>query len=445
MVSRRFSRRLIAVATVIALFFLYNIGFLSSHNRQWRPHFTPTPEITPALDENGEPTTFCPPLPGVEDVLVVMKTGVTESREKVPIHFRTTLRCIPHFVIYSDFAEEIEGVQIHDVLGNMDSAAKKNPDFDFYHRIVKYGRKGLEQHDFSDEANSAIGKPNNPGWKLDKWKFLPMAQEALRYKPDAKWFIFVEADTYMSWPTVLTWLARFDHTKPHYLGTETQIADVIFAHGGSGFMLSNPALQRASDEYTAREVELNEYTDQHWAGDCVLGKVLSDAGVNLHFTWPILQNSNLGELDEFTTDFYRRPWCFIAATLHHLSPTEIESVWKFEQKRWRDKNKRILLHSDLFREYIAPQIEAQPARTNWNNMADEEQPFAHTPDDCRLICETQTTCVQFAFREEKCFTSLNPRLGHAVPGGDATSGWNTSRIRDMTAKKGVCRKPDFGD
>lgn len=336
MVSRRFSRRLIVVATVVALIFLYNIGFLSSHNRQWRPHFTPTPEITPVLDENGEPTTYCPPLPGVEDVLVVMKTGVTESREKVPIHFRTTLRCIPHFVIYSDFAEEIEGVQIHDVLSNMDSAAKKNPDFDFYHRIVKYGRKGLEQHDFSDEANSAIGKPNNPGWKLDKWKFLPMAQEALRYKPDAKWFIFVEADTYMSWPTVLTWLARFDHTKPHYLGTETQIADVIFAHGGSGFMLSNPALQRASDEYTAREVELNEYTDQHWAGDCVLGKVLSDAGVNLHFTWPILQNSNLGELDEFTTDFYRRPWCFIAATLHHLSPTEIESLWKFEQKRWRD-------------------------------------------------------------------------------------------------------------
>lgn len=336
MVPRRFSRRLIAVAAVITLFFLYNIGFLSNNNRQWRPHFTTTTEFTPTSDQNGEPAPFCPPLPGIEDVLVVMKTGVTESREKVPIHFKTTLRCIPHFVIYSDFAEEIEGVQIHDVLANMDSAAKKNPDFDFYHRIVKYGRKGLEQHDFSDEANSAIGKPNNPGWKLDKWKFLPMAQEALQYKPDAKWFIFVEADTYISWPTVLTWLAGFDHTKPQYLGTETQIADVIFAHGGSGFMLSNPALQRASDEYTTREVELNNFTDEHWAGDCVLGKVLSHTGVNLHFTWPILQNSNIGELDEFTTDLYRKPWCFIAVGLHHLSPTDIENLWKFEQKRWRD-------------------------------------------------------------------------------------------------------------
>lgn len=331
---RRFSRRLLAVAAALTVFFFYH--FLSSDtDRPWRPHFTTT-DITPDLDENGEPAPFCPPLPGIEDVLVVMKTGVTESREKVPVHFQTTLRCIPHYVIYSDFEEEIEGVKIHDVLRDMDSSAKKNPDFEFYNRIVKYGRKGLEQQDFADEANSAIGKPNNPGWKLDKWKFLPMAQEALHYKSNAKWYVFIEADTYVSWPTILNWLARFDHTKPQYLGTETQIADVVFAHGGSGFMLSNPALQRASDEYSSRELELNAYTDGHWAGDCVLGKVLADAGVNLHFTWPILQNSNIGELDEFTVDFYRHPWCFIAVALHHLSPSDIENLWKFEQKRWRD-------------------------------------------------------------------------------------------------------------
>ncbi|OQE38515.1 hypothetical protein PENCOP_c008G06246 [Penicillium coprophilum] len=445
MLPRRFNRRLITVATAIALLFLYHIGTFSNHNGQWRPHFTTTPSAPPVYDENGEPIPFCPPLPGMEDVLVVMKTGVTEAREKVPIHFKTTLRCIPHFVIYSDFEEEIEGVKIHDVLREMDTSAKNNPDFDFYHRLLKYGRKGLEQQDFADEANSAIGKPNNPGWKLDKWKFLPMAQEALRHKPDAKWFIFIEADTYISWPTVLTWLARFDHTKPHYLGTETQIADVIFAHGGSGFMLSNPALQRASDEYSAREVELNIYTDNHWAGDCVLGKVLSDAGVNLHFTWPIIQNSNIGELDEFTTDFYRKPWCFIAVSLHHLSPIDIENLWKFEQKRWRDKNKRILLHGDLFREYIFPEINSQPTRQNWNNMASEEQPFAKTFDDCRLICETQKTCVQFSFHDDTCFTSLNPRLGTAVPSGGARSGWIPTRIRAMTEQKGLCRKPDFGD
>jgi hypothetical protein len=63
--------------------------------------------------------------------------------------------------------------------------------------------------------------------------------------------------------------------------------------------------------------------------------VLADAGVNLDFSWPILQNSNLGELNEFEKGFYRSPWCFPAVALHHLKPSEIKDLWEFESKRWR--------------------------------------------------------------------------------------------------------------
>lgn len=321
---RRFSRRLVALAAAAALFFLYHV-------------FSLQPELRRPSSEYAEPSPICPSLPGIDDVLVVMKTGSTEAREKVPIHFSTTLRCIPHYVIYSDFDEEIEGVQIHDVLRSMDSGVKQRvPDFDIYNRLTKGGRKALEQGDFADEANSAIGKPNNPGWKLDKWKFLPMAQEAYRYKPDAKWFVFMEADTYISWPTLLAWLAKFNHREPFYLGTETQIADQIFAHGGSGFMISNPALKSASEHYTKNQAELDDFTDGHWAGDCVLGKVLQDVGVPLHFSWPALQNSHIGELDEFNDSLYRQPWCYIAVALHHLTAREIKDLWEYEQKRWHD-------------------------------------------------------------------------------------------------------------
>jgi hypothetical protein len=46
------------------------------------------------------------------------------------------------------------------------------------------------------------------------------------------------------------------------------------------------------------------------------------------------------------------------------------------------------------------------------DMANEDQPFAHTFEDCRLICQTQNTCVQFAFREGKCFTRpQSPKSG----------------------------------
>ncbi|KAJ6111998.1 hypothetical protein N7523_008059 [Penicillium sp. IBT 18751x] len=441
MISRRFSRRVTAVAAAVALLFLYHIFSLQSS----LPHRRSRPSDPDAnIQYAGEPSTGCPPLPGIEDILVVMKTGVTEARQKVPIHFKTTLSCIPHYVIYSDFEEEIEGVKIYDALSTIDSNVKMRvQDFDIYNRIAGKGRKGLEQQDFADEDNTNFGKPNNPGWKLDKWKFLPMAQEALKFKPDAKWFVFMEADTYPSWPTLLAWLSKFDHKQPYYLGTETQIADVIFAHGGSGFMLSNPALTKVSEQYETRRAELDDYTDGHWAGDCVLGKVLADAGVNLHFSWPILQNSNLGELDEFTTELYRQPWCYIAVALHHLKAEDIEDLWKFEQRRWHEKNKRLLLHSDLFREFIYPEIAVSPSRLSWDNLSGEEQPFAKSFEDCHEICDAQTTCVQFTFRENTCFTSSNPRLGS--PHRNAASGWLTGRIRTMMDQKGLCRAPEFGD
>ncbi|KAJ5772250.1 hypothetical protein N7520_002779 [Penicillium odoratum] len=441
---RRFSRRYLAIAAITALFFLYHFAQSTPHQSRFR--YTATRTKYSNGENTGEPQPICPPLPGIDDVLVVMKTGVTEARDKVPIHFSTTLRCIPHYVIYSDFEEEIEGVTIHDAFRTMDrSVTQQIPDFNLYNRLKISGREGLEQGDFADEANSAIGKPNNPGWKLDKWKFLPMVQEAYAHKPDAKWFIFMEADTYISWPTVLAWLARFDPKEPIYLGTETQIAETIFAHGGSGFMLSNPALKAAADAYEARRAELDEYTNGHWAGDCVLGRVLADVGVDLHFSWPILQNSNLGELDEFTTDLYRLPWCYPAVAFHHLSSSDIERLWKFEQNRWHEKNKNILLHSEVFREWLYPEMASKPTRLNWDNFSDEDQPFATTFEDCREVCDIQKTCVQFSFRDGTCFTGSRPRLGISRPGGNAASGWLPSRIRDMMDASGFCRAPEYGD
>src|ERR1700712_5059273 len=58
---------------------------------------------------------FCPRSKLADDILVVLRTGATESLEKVPVHFRTTLQCVPHVVVYSDMDEEIEGHAVHDV------------------------------------------------------------------------------------------------------------------------------------------------------------------------------------------------------------------------------------------------------------------------------------------------------------------------------------------
>ncbi|PTU21838.1 hypothetical protein P175DRAFT_0556794 [Aspergillus ochraceoroseus IBT 24754] len=429
MSSHRITRRRIAVAaTFITLFLIYHFSTLGS-----------TVQYPPNVQQNLRDG--CPPLPGIEDILVVMKTGVTEALEKVPVHFQTTFRCVPHYIIYSDFEEEIDGVLIHDALRNVDSQVKATvPDFQIYNRLQKSGRAGLESADFADEANSAIGKPNNPGWKLDKWKFLPMAREAYLHRPQAKWFVFMEADTYFSWPTLLTWLARFDASKPWYIGTETQIADVIFAHGGSGFIISNPAMKLVADEYEEHAIELNEYTDAHWAGDCVLGKVLSTVGVPLQYSWPILQNSNIGELDEFTTAFYRRPWCYPAVAFHHLSPSDIQYLNDFEHRRLIQSANPILLHSNVFKDLIFPEL--SNARDDWDNLSDNEQPSISTFHECQTYCEESSECTQFAIRGGTCYTGKTPRLGSRK--SDARSGWIVNKIERMINRAPRCSKPEFG-
>ncbi|GFF37723.1 isoform 2 of glycoprotein-N-acetylgalactosamine 3-beta-galactosyltransferase 1 [Aspergillus udagawae] len=445
LIPLRYRRRITLISAVLGLFLIYH--FISTRPDLPRPLSTfrsnlqqqlPTQQHQPKL--NPDTLSDCPLLPGIEDVLVVMKTGVTEALDKVPVHFETTLRCIPNYVIFSDFEEEIAGVRIHDALSNMDPEVKRTvPDFDLYNRLQKLGRKGLGTQDFADEANSAIGKPNNPGWKLDKWKFLPMVQEALRYKNDAKWYVFMEADTYFAWPTLLEWLSNYDPQKPLYIGTETQIADVIFAHGGSGFIISRPALQLAADEYAGRSVELDMFTDEHWAGDCVLGKVLLDAGVPLTYSWPILQNSNVGELDPFTTGFYRQPWCFPAVAFHHLSPRDIRNLWEFEQRRWKS-HKRLLLHSDVFKELTYPEL--SNVRDGWDNLSGEEHASVDTFHECQSICLNDSTCVQFALRAGSCFTGKTPRLG--VENTAVRSGWVMKRIERMVESAPSCPKPDFG-
>jgi hypothetical protein len=261
-----------------------------------------------------------------------MKTGATEALEKVPVHLQTTFRCTPHYVIFSDLDEEIDGVQVHDVLRSVDGNVKRDiEDFSLYNRLQEYGRRGLVPTDNRQDDNGAFGMPNNPGWKLDKWKFLPMIDESLRARPDAKWYVFMEADTHIVWPNLMAWLSRLDPDQPHYLGTETQIADVLFAHGGSGFIVSHAAMRLASEHRRSRVAELDNYTNGQWAGDCVLGKVLADAGVPLNFSWPLLQNSRLGEIEPLTYNFYRQPWCYPVIGFHHLSVQDVKEMWEFDR------------------------------------------------------------------------------------------------------------------
>lgn len=286
------------------------------------------------------PALPCRDLPGANETVVVLKTGSTELKEKLTVHLSTTLRCYPNFLIFSDYAEQYGGVEILDALESVPSYLKeRHADFGLHRRLRQVGRTGLTHADFHGlptDPTSMIGNAGNPGWKLDKWKFLPMVNRTFYEYPDMKWYVFAEVDTYMLWSVLLQYLEDLDHTRPYYVGNQMQISNV-FAHGGSGFAVSQPAMRMVIDYWTSHQREFDYVTDLNWAGDEVLGKAFINSDIQLTYGWPIFQLDYPGVVpyarpdDRSVYDSRMRLWCYPTVSYHHVSPETVEDLWNFEQ------------------------------------------------------------------------------------------------------------------
>jgi hypothetical protein len=392
---------------------------------------TPPPKVqTTPVDDS----VICPKSPLMKDVFVVLRTGATEAQEKLPVHFKTVLTCVPDFVIYSDMDEIIDGHKVHDVLKDVNKTIKNlAPEFELYDHLRSRGRKGLDyQTSFGSGPSGAV---DNPGWKLDKWKFMPMVDRALKERPKAKWYVFIEPDTYMIWANMLEYLRHFDSKKSYYIGKHMYASGVLFAHGGSGFALSRPALEKVSKYWGEHKAEIDEATLKGWAGDLILGKALRDSGTNMFWAYPHLQGDSLTALDWSGEKLERIAWCYAATTFHHMNPEEISTLWQFEQT-WSRRNPSgaPLRFRDIFNNLIRHRLRAE--RMGWDNMSigteysnetyeklsqnDKDnlslvEQSAHLSFDmCQTTCQGQPRCIQFSFVRGKCSVSEDLRLGHAA-------------------------------
>ncbi|KAL2828343.1 hypothetical protein BJY01DRAFT_228536 [Aspergillus pseudoustus] len=387
---------------------------------------------------NGQIPTDCPQLPGLSEVMLVLKTGVTEAHDKLPIHRNTTLRCIPNYVVWSDFSEEIADIPVHDVLYNESATLHQLPDFKLYTKVQTHGRDALTPSDLGEEISTPFGK-SSPGWKLDKWKFLPMIEHTLAHNPAAKWYVFMEADTYVLWPNMLSWLAKFDPAQPWYLGNQMQIRDVVFAHGGSGFVLSRPAMEAAVSLLAEKREHWDKITRQEWAGDCVLGILLKEAGIKLTWAWPMLQIAPPKELDNFGSNYGRTPWCYPAVSFHHLKPREIREL-NWVDRMWTVEGAP-LLYRDVFWQLAWPKMTVEPAE-HWDNQSGEEKKIVGTLEECRKMCEEDTHCLQYVMKPDgMCAIGRDARLGDKSK--SFTSGWMLDRIEATAKTLGNCPRPHW--
>jgi hypothetical protein len=405
--------------------------------------------------------------------LVVLKTGAGEIEEKLPVHLQTTFRCYPDTVVFSDFGETFMNHTIVDVLEDVDPEIKDNhDDFDLYRRLRSNGRAALSPSELSgssSDTSSSNGKPTVPGWTLDKYKFLPMMRKTLELYPTKKWYVFLEADTYIFWSSLLAYAAALDSQKPHYIGGQNSVGDIEFAHGGTGFLVSRPALEMVVKEYVAHKSDWETLTREHWCGDCVLGKAFRDVGVPLAAAWPIWQGDGVGRMNYDRVDEgERRQWCGPTVSYHHLSPNAIRDLWVFEQKWVSDAVKvsisfrkcsplplhvtraeltsttqttpnPFLRHNDVFANYILPQTTT--TRSNWDNHSDKELASSSpssSPEDCNMLCEKDSSCLQWAFSAEgnRCLSTSKPNLGE--PSNGTVSGWVPGRMQAFYDGGPVC-------
>ncbi|KAJ4307610.1 hypothetical protein N0V84_012609 [Fusarium piperis] len=394
-----------------------------------------------------------------DDVLLIMKTGGTTMYHRLLVHLVTSLSPerinASNVVIYSDYAETIGNFTTLDVLANVTAATQSHPDFDVYHAMPQYVANNVYPESARLEGDDA--GPDG-GWVLDKYKFLPLLDHAGKNWPRARWYVYMEDDTYIFLPNLLAYLSSFDWTAPHYLGSTAFKAGVTFAHGGSGFALSRGAWEKSFGQNPRLVEDFDEYTHQHGCGDHILGRALNEYGVRFgenggdeKFSW------GFNGIVHWRFAFKRANWCSPLLSWHKVHSRDVARYYELE-KTW--DYQMPMLHGDFFKRMIAPNLDKR--REWWDNKsslfeitsANADSPpapqsgyntslWAHawkSVDACEAACESWDECMQWSYYDDLCRLDDKLTMGSGYAPGMIqrktglmiTSGWFIDRLQTWT-------------
>ncbi|KAF3075027.1 hypothetical protein CFAM422_002786 [Trichoderma lentiforme] len=408
-----------------------------------------------SLNSTSESDSECAPFPNTSKILLVMKTGASEAFSKIPTQMLTNLKCLPEFLIFSDMEQEIAGYKIHDSLDQVLSSAKMgNADFKIYYRQRQCA---VDQDNCNKDSDVA-----QEGWNLDKYKNIHIAEKAFGMRPNYDWYLFVDADTYVVWPTMVQWLDKLDHTDQMYFGSLAYLNDFPFGHGGSGYVVSSAAMRDFFEGKHNVANRWDEATVGECCGDVMFAKALKEAtGIEVNNTWPTINGEK-----PFTIPYSEREWCQPIVTMHHAGSEDLSDLYGFEQKRNFAFPMRI---KDLYHEFLEPQL--APIRPDWDNMSDDAlyldtssaifdvdrqlskvktqdlsdlEKTAHLSfDKCRAACQADKECLQYRFHQGICGFGRSIIHGHPKPKEvDAfngwMSGWDVDKIHAWVQKHDSC-------
>ncbi|KAK6435445.1 hypothetical protein LTR95_008364 [Oleoguttula sp. CCFEE 5521] len=381
-----------------------------------------------------------------DHVAVILKTGASEAFEKLPTLLQTTLSCVDNLLIVSDLEIDFHGYRMHDVLANVSPATKDtHPAFEIYREQIRLRDAGAILQQLSSTARDQSDS-HKAAWELDKFKFLHMLNTIHREMPGKDWYVFIEADTYLVWPNLMAWLSQLNASQKLHIGSPSFMAGTKFNHGGSGFVLSGPAVRAFATEHAGMAQQWDERMSKECCGDYVLALALTEIGIPVSGAWPMLS----GEQPIFTP-YGPAVWCQPVITMHHVDSNVVDSMWAFEQQFAAQQ--RPLLFQDLY-EHVLPQG-LPSSRSEWDNRCpgsvfDIRDPL---PEDakisneaCSQACDEIPHCMQALFKEGECKLYKCFTLGKYSRGTDSSdvdrtswhSTWKRERIKEWIDSHASC-------
>lgn len=268
-----------------------------------------------------------------DDLVLITKVGSATLHSRLLTHLVNqplSHLYIPNQLYSSDYPFTLpsHNITFFDALSNVSSTIANLEEFSSL-------RSELTALITSNQDISSMSDKDG-GWKLDKYKFLPTFAEAWRRFPRKKWYVMVEADTFIFYNQLVKWLAGLDEAKQLMLGHPSWCdydgKSTVFTHGGSGIVLSRGIMEASFGADQEFEHHQDELIQKSAFGDALLSKSLYDApGVTLKELSP-----EAG--DRFNSDpprtlkFDRRNWCEPILTFHHVTPTDTAHLYDFARR-----------------------------------------------------------------------------------------------------------------
>lgn len=300
---------------------------LNSANRQYPGQIDRHPSLLNKEISCAENASCCIlPTSRLPEFQVVFKMGASESMDQVYSNLNHTSKCISNVLVVSDKEQKVGRFHAHDVIADLPPWYRKhNKELEDYDKLNK-----------PDTDASSISYAN--GHRLDKFKFLPMIEYAYKANPTAKWFIFLEADTFIAWNNVFQLLDQYNHSLPLYFGSPApgrilpHGEKTWFAHGGTGYVLSSAAMDllvsrtnSLHGQYLPRLSEqFQTLIKEDCCGDSVLGYALAWKGIPLTGLNPMFNPHSLHMLS-----FSTASWCVPIISIHKAQGQDIAGLSDF--------------------------------------------------------------------------------------------------------------------